>query len=296
MLIISHHDLLHRAVLTVAKVCGKNQQRNQQASTLQVGSCQSPRELTDKHSCTIYLATPPSSPHKGRTESAMFSWPQMGCLTHAKTMLMFPGIFRTGIESPFLEEEEVRCNHSRSKRTDDAALRWQDNSYYEEQRWKTPCGTSLVPNALLLFWQPVQSVLSWGAQSTDSPLCLKKLELICHSELCILILDFLLFQVSHLVWNDSYCLLKNNERQQRSPPNLNRSWQHRIIPSVLKVKGQNGPAMNILLYYLSLTWFTSQFVLFICILGTMQSKLQHHQYTFLEIFQQSGKGPKNIHF
>lgn len=112
-------------------------------------------------------------------------------------------------------------------------------------------------------------------KSIDSPLCLKKLELICHLELCMHPdLKFQLFQISHPVWNDSYCLPKKHKGQQMSPPTLNSSWQHKIIPSVLEVKGQNVPAINILLHYLSLTWFASQFVLFICIWGALQSKLQ----------------------
>lgn len=112
-------------------------------------------------------------------------------------------------------------------------------------------------------------------KSTDSPLCLKKLELVVTwNYVCILILKFQLFQISHPVWNDSYCLLKKHKGQQMSPPTLNRSWQHKIIPSVLEVKGQNVPAINILLHYLSLTWFTSRFVLFIWIWGALQSKLQ----------------------
>lgn len=69
---------------------------------------------------------------------------------------------------------------------------------------------------------------------------------------------------------------KKDKGQQTSPPNLNRSWHYRIIPSVLEAKGKNAPAITFYCINLSLAWLIPISILFIYILDALQS---NHQYT-----------------
>lgn len=59
-----------------------------------------------------------------------------------------------------------------------------------------------------------------------------------------------------------------------SPPNLNRSCQYRLIPSIHEVKGPYVPPINILLHYLALSPLARQFIYS---LDALQSELR---YTF----------------
>lgn len=59
-----------------------------------------------------------------------------------------------------------------------------------------------------------------------------------------------------------------------SPPNLDRSCQYRLIPSIHEVKGPYVPPVNIFWHYLALSPLAHQFLYS---LDALQSK---SQYTF----------------
>lgn len=184
-------------------------------------------------------------------------------------MHIFPRTFKIRAES-LSRERRPKMYLSRQI---NPAPQWGYNSY-KDQRWKS----ALVEHPWFqMHLYPsghscIQSFLGFPKSADSSP-CLKELEL----DLSLVTMHPDTIQITLWVWDYSSCLFRKDKGQQRSPPNLNKSWQYRAIPSISEVKFLG--CLPLTLYYLSSLLVHLSVCSFYSYFGCAVN-CKHHQYTF----------------